>query len=515
MSPRITSAHPPRSPRRRITLSIVAAAVIAVTGFAITPAFATAASAAPKAESPADGILSDKLKPEITADFDHNAVELGIRFAPTVSGQVTALQYYQTGRTTGVHTATLWASDGKALASQTFSASNKVGWKTIPLKAPVNLVKGKTYVASYNAPKGGYAATHSEFTKSAVSNGFTLKKSAGVYRYGKTGKMPASSFRDSNYFVDIVYKVAPTTDPTPPVTKPSTPTPPPTTTEPTPPTTKPTPPTTNPAPPAAGGFPTAASTGIPSGWTPKTKVSGDYWVRTDGAVVQDLEITNGAIHVAAKNVTLRRISGTDTVVDNYANGTCYNGLTIEDSSFVTKGRTTDAGDPVIGPGGYTVRNVLIDGAPEGLRVGGKGLGCSGVDVVDSFVRIAAPQVCNDWHGDGIQGYDGGHLVVRNSTIIMNESSTCQGTAPFFYPADQGNTSIDVDGLVVSGAGYSFRDGMPGTVKNLNVVENAWGYGPISVKCSAVTSWQASIVRLGSTGQPQVVKPLACSTETKG
>lgn len=244
-------------------------------------------------------------------------------------------------------------------------------------------------------------------------------------------------------------------------------------------------------------------------------MTGDYWVRTAGAVVENLQITNGTIYVAAKNVTLRGINGTDTSVVNYVNGVCNNGLVIEDSSFVTKGRTTDAGDPVIGPGGYTVRNVLIDGAPEGLRVGGKGLGCGAVTVADSFVRIAAPDVCTDWHGDGIQGYDGGALTVRNSAIIMNESSNCHGTAPFFYPAGQGNTSIDVDGLIVAGGGYPFRDGMPGKVKNLNVVENTWGYGPISVKCSAVSSWQANVVRLDSGGQPVAVKSIGCTTNTDG
>jgi hypothetical protein len=524
-------------PRKKLTLSLVAAAFVAIAGVAIAPTFAATRAAAPAPATATDastvGILSDNAKPKVTADFDRSPVELGIRFSPTTSGEVTALQFYQTGRSSDVQQATLWAENGTALARQKFKPSTTVGWRTVALSKPVSVTKGDTYVASYHAANGRYAATHSASWKAKTANGFIVKTGAGVFRYGKASKMPHASYRDSNYFVDVVLKPgknwgstppAPpvTTKPAPPVTAPPTTQPaPPTTqpappvTQPAPPVTQPAPPVTQPAPPVTAGFPTAATTGIPSGWAPKTKVTGDYWVRTDGAVVQDLQITNGAIHVAAKNVTLRRISGTDASVTNYNNGVCSNGLKIEDSSFVIKSGTTDSGDPVIGPGGYTVSNVLIDGAPEGLRVGGKGLGCGDVNVTKSFVRIAAPQVCNDWHGDGIQGYDGGRLVVRNSTIIMNESSTCQGTAPFFYPAGQGNTSIDVDGLIVSGAGYPFRSGMPGTVKNLNVVQNSWGYGPISVKCSAISSWQASIATLNSAGQPVVTKPLACTTETNG
>ncbi|MFC7788620.1 DUF4082 domain-containing protein [Microbacterium sp. MAHUQ-60] len=510
----------------RTPLVIAVAAAVALTGI-VFGATATNEQAA------AAGIFSENVRPSVAVDSDRAGVELGVRFTPQKPGTISAIQYYQSTGARDVKQATLWSSNGKVLAKARFKATRTAGWRTVKLDTPVKVKARSTYVASYFAPKGGYPSISNDLASDKTLNGFTLKKGAGVFHYGSKSRFPKSTFRGNNYLVDVVFTpsgsvttpptIKPTAPPvvkptTPPVVKPTTPpvtTPKPPVTAPKPPVTAPKPPVTAPTTPAAGRFPTASTTGIPSGWTPKTKVTGDYWVRTDGAVVEDLQITSGAIRVAAKNVTLRRISGTDASVSNYTNGVCYNGLKIEDSSFVTKGRTTDSGDPVIGPGGYTVNNVLIDGAPEGLRVGGKGLGCGDVNVTSSFVRIAAPQVCNDWHGDGIQGYDGGRLVVRNSAIVMNESNGCHGTAPFFYPGGQGNTSIDVDGLIVSGAGYPFRSGMPGKVKNLNVVENTWGYGPISVKCSAISSWQASIVRLDAAGQPQATKSLACSTETNG
>ncbi|WP_051606881.1 DUF4082 domain-containing protein [Microbacterium sp. CH12i] len=508
-----------RGPRTRLSLAAITVGLLAFAGLAAAPTYAAApANTAPAYAAPAaTGILSDSLKPTTVSDSDRFAVELGIRFSPTASGKVTALQYYQGPNAKGVNTATLWSKGGRVLAQKTFATSSTVGWRTIPLSTPVTLTAGETYVASYGAPKGRYPVSEHAFTSPKVENGFKLTASAGVYRYGKTSKVPDSSYRGSNYLVDVVFTPSssdvkpsatpkpatepkPTTSPkptvtpkptTPPVTlpkptttvKPSTPAPS------TPAPTTPTPTTPTPTTPT-GGFPTATTAGIPAGSTPKTTVTGDYWVRTAGAVVEDLKISNGTIYVAAENVTLRRINGANVSVLNYNNGTCYNGLTIEDSSFVTTGRTDDSGEAVIGPGGYTLRNVLVDGAPEGLRVGGQTLGCGAVTVQDTFVRITSPQVCGDWHGDGLQGYGGAALVVRNSTMIMNETNGCYGTAPFFYPQGQGNTSVDIDGLLVSGGGYSFRNGMPGTVTNLT-----------SSRTAGATARSASHAPLSRSGRP--------------
>ena len=102
------------------------------------------------------------------------------------------------------------------------------------------------------------------------------------------------------------------------------------------------------------------------------------------------------------------------------------------------------------------------------------------------------------------------MTVRDSVLEMVEVGDCYGTAAFFYPHSQGNTSVDIDGLIVMGGGYPFRLGMPGTVRNLNIVES-WGlgYGPIEVKCSALSAWDAQIVKLGANGQPTTVRNQPC------
>lgn len=252
------------------------------------------------------------------------------------------------------------------------------------------------------------------------------------------------------------------------------------------------------------------ATGLPEGWKPIRKVTGDVRIQTDGEVVHDLEVVDGTIYVEAKNVTLERVHGVGARVNNYSDGHCGTGLVVEDSTF-SRGAlgTGNTGTPVIGLGGYTVRNVLVDGAPEGLRVGAKE-SCGGAVVENSYIRITPPDVCSDWHGDGIQGYDGGRLNVRNS-VIEFISRGCTGTAAFFYPDEQGNTSVDVQDLLVIGGGYPFRLGTPGSVTRLGVADQSWGYAPVDVSsCSTLSKWSAHVVSIAPNGKRSIERSIPCT-----
>ena len=233
---------------------------------------------------------------------------------------------------------------------------------------------------------------------------------------------------------------------------------------------------------AAGGwFPDPRFGRVPDGWAPVRTVNGSYTVSTPGAVVEDLRI-NGDLVINAANVTVRRVEVVGGTIDNFRGPTCRNGLTIKDSTVRAAGGTNDNGEPAFGAGGYTADNVLIDGMAEGFRVGGKSAGCGAVVIANSYAYITSPTTCVDWHGDSLQGYDGPALTIRNSVLVLDERSGCGGTAPFFYPDTQGNTSADIAGLIVDGGGYPFRLGTAGKVQGLNIVNNSWYYGPVDVKC---------------------------------
>jgi hypothetical protein len=253
---------------------------------------------------------------------------------------------------------------------------------------------------------------------------------------------------------------------------------------------------------------------VPAGWKPTTTRSTDLRITTPGAIVEDLLLLNSSLIIDADNVTVRRVEIQGGSIENAPGSACRNGLLLEDVSIVrAPGRPTTMDDPpAIGTGGYTARRVKLDGLPEGFRVGGRSSGCGDVLIQDSFARIVSPDQCGDWHGDGVQGYDGPALTIRNVTLEMVERPDCGGTAPFFYPEKQGNTSVDIDGILVRGGGFPFRLGMPGRVRGLHIVDRSWGYGPIDVRCSEITGWDARIVAIDPNYQPtRVIRAQPCNS----
>jgi len=522
-------------PRKAVAFIVTIAVLI---GGAVSLSAAVAASAHPERDdssttstsstsTSASSIWGNSKPKGVALDTDPKGVELGTEFTPKVDGKVTEIRFYKVAGQTGKHTGSLWAADGTRLATVTFTNETASGWQTATLSKPVSVKAGTTYAVSYRVPAGGYYAATENFSGTTSSASLTVsKRNSGVYTYSKSGTNPSSQWRSSQYWADVTFVPAggkgvgknpssaetPTPTPTPTATETPTETP---TATPEPDPAPSADPTQVPAAPSSStaGFPTSTSAGLPSGWQPTKQVSGNYYVRTAGAVVEDLRITNGTIIIEAANVTVRRVQFVGSSLINGAGPSCYPNVLIEDSEFTPNGTTRDNDSPVIQFGGYTARNIMIDGVPEGLRVGGSDIGCGPVTVEDSFIRVTSPDVCTDgWHGDGIQGYGGDKLTVRNTTLIMDVVNNCYGTSPFFYPKNQGNTAVDIDGLLVGGSsGYPFRSGMPGPVKNLNIIEGSWVYGPVDVNCSVVTAFQAQVVKLDSAGQPvSTGKNISCT-----
>lgn len=259
-------------------------------------------------------------------------------------------------------------------------------------------------------------------------------------------------------------------------------------------------------------FPSPATTGVPAHWTPRSTRTRDVVVRRRGQVVHDLRLVNADIIVKAPDVTIRRVDLQGGWIDNYQGATCANGLTIEDTTLEPPPGADSSveSEGVVSYGGYTARRVKIWRRSEGFRVGGSP-DCGPVRIEDSFVKVVIPRGRCDLHTDGIQGYDGGPAKLRNVTIDSREAMC--GTAPFFFPKDQGNTSVDVDHVLVMGGGYPFRLGVPGRVSDLDIVKRSWDYGPINVKCSVVRSWDAHVVTiLPSYRVARTVRKQRCNTE---
>jgi methionine-rich copper-binding protein CopC len=161
---------------------------------------------------------SDRV-PAVTAANDSSALELGVRFQPSVDGFITGVRFYKGAGNTGTHVGALWTAGGALLTSATFTSESTTGWQQVTFAAPVAVTAGIAYVASYTAPVGHYAADNGQFA-SAWTNGVLSAPADGSGTangvYGNPGHFPSSSFQSTGYGVDVVFATGSTTDTVPP-----------------------------------------------------------------------------------------------------------------------------------------------------------------------------------------------------------------------------------------------------------------------------------------------------------
>jgi hypothetical protein len=169
-------------------------------------------------ESPAQWSFTTDLDPAVVKLFatnavpatpahnDSGAVEVGVKFKPTLSGQVVGMRYYQGAGNIGTHTGTLWSASGTQLARVTFPTNANVGWQAAMFSSPVDVTANTTYVVSYHAPNGRYSTNANFFTSAWTTGPLTAPATTnGVYRYTSTPAFPSSSYQATNYWVDPLF----------------------------------------------------------------------------------------------------------------------------------------------------------------------------------------------------------------------------------------------------------------------------------------------------------------------
>ncbi|MCW2638023.1 MAG: hypothetical protein JWP76_329 [Dactylosporangium sp.] len=186
---------------RPVLLRVVGltAAVLCVAATTLTPSPALAAN------EPVSTLFATNAVPTVPAFNDASAAEVGVRFKSAVNGTVTGLRFYQGPGNTGTHSGSLWTSSGTQLATLTFGDSSGTGWRMANFTTPVPVIAGMTYVASYLAPNGHYAADPNFFTAPLTNGPLTAPATNnGVFRYGGSG-FPTSSYSATNYWVDPLF----------------------------------------------------------------------------------------------------------------------------------------------------------------------------------------------------------------------------------------------------------------------------------------------------------------------
>jgi hypothetical protein len=143
---------------------------------------------------------------------DGAAVELGLKFRSNIDGYISGVRFYKGGAANGgTHVGHLWTGSGTMLGTVTFASETASGWQQALFPTPIPITADTTYVVSYFAPQGHYAADLNYFASSGVDNGplralsNALAGGNGVYRYGPTGGFPTNTYQSSNYWVDVVF----------------------------------------------------------------------------------------------------------------------------------------------------------------------------------------------------------------------------------------------------------------------------------------------------------------------
>lgn len=167
--------------------------------------------------APASAIRTIWLSTAVPSTIDvgpDSSVELGVRFKSDVNGWINGVRFYKASTNTGTHVANLWTNNGSLLATATFTSETSSGWQQVNFSNPVPITANTTYVVSYHTTVGHYSADVGYFSSQGVDNIplHALQDGAGgsngIYNYG-TGGFPNSSYKSTNYWIDVAFTAAP------------------------------------------------------------------------------------------------------------------------------------------------------------------------------------------------------------------------------------------------------------------------------------------------------------------
>ncbi len=159
-------------------------------------------------------IWSSSKAPAAPDSGDGSAVEVGVKFRADSNGSVIGVRFYKSAKNTGTHIGHIWTSSGTLLGTATFTSESSSGWQQASFSSAIPVVANTTYVVSYFAPAGHYAADAYAFAEAgvddpplhALANG--VDGGNGVFFYppsNTAGGFPSSSNLSANYWVDVVY----------------------------------------------------------------------------------------------------------------------------------------------------------------------------------------------------------------------------------------------------------------------------------------------------------------------
>jgi hypothetical protein len=145
--------------------------------------------------------------PSAPTSDDQSPVELGLKFRCDTRSFITGVRFYKGSPANGgTHVGHLWLN-GFLLRTVTFSNETPSGWQQAFFDIPLLIEPNMTYVVSYSAPQGNYAADPGYFESQGKDNGplHALRNGVdgGNGLIGPIGEVPNQTSMSTNYWVDV------------------------------------------------------------------------------------------------------------------------------------------------------------------------------------------------------------------------------------------------------------------------------------------------------------------------
>jgi hypothetical protein len=162
--------------------------------------------------SPGSGVtVFTTQTPTGTPGQDTQPVELGVQFTSNIAGYIIGVRFYETSGYYGTHIGELYKPDGTRLAQATFSNETGSGWQTVLFSTPVAIAANTTYIAAFYNSSAYYVADDNGFVNPITNANLTAY--TGIYSYSTTPTLPTTTYQNSNYWVDPIFSLTATSDP--------------------------------------------------------------------------------------------------------------------------------------------------------------------------------------------------------------------------------------------------------------------------------------------------------------
>lgn len=146
------------------------------------------------------------LKPATNAvTNDNTGLTVGMKFTVNKTGYIDSVGFYKATGNKAAHTGGLWSAAGVLLATVLFTETAS-GWQWAKI-TPVQVFSGFDYWVGVYNPVGYYTGELDYFT-TVHGDGHLIGLNSG-YAEGAGMAMPATNYRNSNYWVDVHYNMAP------------------------------------------------------------------------------------------------------------------------------------------------------------------------------------------------------------------------------------------------------------------------------------------------------------------